>query len=69
METIEQDELGKKPPTSPPAFAWLFIGKVILLFVTILVVWALYAYLHVYRLDWLGWFYASCCHSRMLCTH
>jgi hypothetical protein len=43
----------------PPSFAWLFLGKVILLFVTIIVVWALYAYLHVYRLDWLGWFYAQ----------
>ena len=46
-------------PGSPPAFAWLFLGKVVLLFVTIVVVWALYAYLHVYRLDWLGWFYAQ----------
>ena len=43
----------------PPSLAWLFLGKVILLFVTIIVVWALYAYLHVYRLDWLGWFYAQ----------
>jgi len=42
-----------------PTFAWLFLGKVVLLFVTIVVVWALYAYLHVYRLDWLGWFYAQ----------
>jgi hypothetical protein len=41
----------------PPSFAWLFFGKVILLAVTILVVWAIYAYLHAYRLDWLGWFY------------
>jgi hypothetical protein len=44
---------------SPPSFGWLFLGKVVLLFVTILAVWALYAYLHVYRLDWLGWFYAQ----------
>ena len=28
-----------------PSFAWLFFGKVVLLFVTILVVWAIYAYL------------------------
>ena len=41
----------------PPSFAWLFFGKVVLLAVTILVVWAIYAYLHAYRLDWLGWFY------------
>jgi hypothetical protein len=42
----------------PPSFAWLFLGKVILLMVTIVVVWAFYAYLHAYRLDWLGWFYS-----------
>jgi hypothetical protein len=41
-----------------PSFAWLFVGKFILLFVTIIAVWSIYAYLHVYRLDWLGWFYA-----------
>jgi len=45
--------------SSPPAFVWLFLGKVVLLFVTILFGWALYAYLHVYRLYWLGWFYAK----------
>jgi len=42
-----------------PSFIWLFFGKVVLLFVTILVVWALYAYLHAYRLDWLGYFYSK----------
>ena len=42
----------------PTRFIWLFLGKVILLFATIVVVWALYAYLHAYRLEWLGWFYA-----------
>src|SRR5690349_19155416 len=40
------------------SFVWLFLGKFLLLFVTIFVVWSIYAYLHVYRLDWLGWFYA-----------
>lgn len=43
---------------SSPSFPLLFLAKVVLLFFTILIVWALYAYLHVYRLDWLGWFYA-----------
>src|SRR5580765_6322183 len=48
------------PPRAPaPSFAWLFLGKVVLLFVTILVVWTLYAYLHAFRLDWLGWFYSK----------
>jgi hypothetical protein len=42
-----------------PSFVWLFLGKVVLLFVTILVVWMLYAYLHAFRLDWLGWFYSK----------
>ena len=59
METVEQDELGKKTTQQPARFCLAVLGKVILLFVTILVVWALYAYLHVYRLDWLGWFYAQ----------
>ena len=42
-----------------PSFIWLFFGKVVLLFFTILVVWMLYAYLHAYRLDWLGYFYSK----------
>ncbi len=43
----------------PPRFIWLFLGKVILLAITILVVWMVYAYLHAYRLDWLGFVYAK----------
>jgi hypothetical protein len=43
---------------SVPSFLSLFLGKVILLFVTIVAVWIIYAYLHAYRLDWLGWFYS-----------
>jgi hypothetical protein len=46
-------------PAPPPTFLWLFLGKVVLLFVTILVVWIIYAYLHAFRLDWLGWFYSK----------
>ncbi|MGE3065542.1 MAG: hypothetical protein AB7K67_08140 [Hyphomicrobiaceae bacterium] len=45
------------PSTHTPAFIWLFLGKVLLLAVTIVAVWSIYAYLHAYRLDWLGWFY------------
>ena len=55
----KMNSMENQQSSSPPAFAWLFLGKVVLLFVTILFVWALYAYLHVYRLDWLGWFYAK----------
>ena len=42
-----------------PAFIWLFLGKVLLLAVTIVVVWAVYAYLHAFRLEWLGWIYSK----------
>jgi hypothetical protein len=48
-----------KAPRREPRFLWLLLGKIILLIVTIVVVWALYAYLHAYRLDWLGWFYVK----------
>ncbi len=44
---------------SEPRFIWLFLGKVLLLTITIVVVWMIYAYLHAYRLDWLGWSYAK----------
>jgi hypothetical protein len=43
----------------PTPFVVLFLGKVVLLFMTIVLVWALYAYMHAYRLEWLGWFYAK----------
>jgi hypothetical protein len=46
-------------PKPAPSFPILFLGKVILLFVTILVVWIIYAYLHAFRLGWLGWFYSK----------
>ncbi len=47
------------PTTARPTpFIVLFLGKVVLLFATIVLVWALYAYMHAYRLEWLGWFYA-----------
>jgi len=42
-----------------PSFAAQFLTKVVLLFLTILVVWIIYAYLHAFRLDWLGWFYSK----------
>ena len=48
-----------KTPRREPAFLWLFLGKVVLLMVTIIVVYAIYAYLHAYRLDWLGRVYVK----------
>ena len=52
------DGVASARPPAPP-FAWLFLGKVVLLFFTILVVWIIYAYLHAFRLEWLGWFYSK----------
>jgi hypothetical protein len=49
----------ERPAARGPSFVWLFLGKVVLLALTIVVVWLLYAYLHAYRLDWLGWIYAQ----------
>jgi hypothetical protein len=48
-----------KPVRREPAFLWLFCGKVVLLLLTIMVVYAIYAYLHAYRLDWLGRVYVK----------
>src|SRR5262249_19057226 len=57
---VEEDPRVNVSASQPtPSFIWLFFGKVVLLFVTILVVWTLYAYLHAYRLDWLGYFYSK----------
>lgn len=47
------------PARTTPSFVWLFLAKVALLAITIVVVWATYAYLHAFRLDWLGWFYSK----------
>lgn len=54
---MNTNEATGKALVHSPSFAWLFLGKVVLLTVTIIVVWGIYAYLHAYRLDWLGWFY------------
>jgi hypothetical protein len=43
-----------KMPRREPRFVWLFLGKVCLLLVTIIVTYAIYAYLHAYRIDLLG---------------
>ncbi len=42
-----------------PRFLWLFLAKVILLALTIVIVWLIYAYLHAFRLEWLGWIYSK----------
>lgn len=47
------------PPRSGPGFLTLFIGKTILLALTIVIVWLLYGYLFAFQLDFLGWAYTK----------
>ena len=35
------------------------LTKIVLLLLTIILVWVIYAYLHAFRLDWLGWIYSK----------
>ncbi len=42
-----------------PSFMAQFLTKVVLLALTIVLVWVIYAYLHAFRLDWLGWIYSK----------
>jgi hypothetical protein len=56
-ETMSVITEGERRSGSP--FILAFLGKVVLLALTIVLVWAIYAYLHVYRLDWLGWAYVQ----------
>lgn len=41
-----------------PSFFKQFITKVVLLALTIVLVWTIYAYLHAFRLEWLGRIYS-----------
>lgn len=54
----ETDYLERDEPRRP-GFLPLFIGKVILLALTIVVVWLFYGYLVAFQLDWLGWIYTK----------
>ncbi len=54
----ETDYIERDQPRGP-GFLALFIGKSILLALTIVVVWLLYGYLVAFQLDWLGWFYTK----------
>jgi ABC-type Na+ efflux pump permease subunit len=47
------------PPHRGPGFLTLFIGKAILLALTIVIVWLLYGYLFAFQLDFLGWAYTK----------
>jgi hypothetical protein len=42
-----------------PPFWKQFLTKVVMLLATIVIVWIVYAYMHAYRLEWLGWFYSK----------
>ncbi len=46
-------------PRREPRFIWLFLAKLVLVTITIMLVWALYAWLHAFHLDWLGWIYVQ----------
>lgn len=46
-------------PRGGPGFLALFIGKTILLALTIVIVWLLYGYLFAFQLDFLGWAYTK----------
>jgi ABC-type Na+ efflux pump permease subunit len=46
-------------PRRGPGFLPLFIGKAILLALTIVIVWLLYGYLFAFQLDFLGWAYTK----------
>lgn len=46
-------------PRRGPGFLTVFIGKAILLALTIIVVWLLYGYLFAFQLDFLGWSYTK----------
>lgn len=56
--TMSMQDHARETASRPTPFWLLLLGKIALLLATIVVVWALYAYLHAYRLEWLGWFYA-----------
>jgi len=47
------------PPRSGSGFLTAFIGKAILLALTIVIVWLLYGYLFAFQLDFLGWSYTK----------
>jgi len=49
----------ERPARRDSRFVWLFLAKAFLLALTIVIVWALYAWLHAFRLDWLGWIYSK----------
>ena len=42
-----------------PPFWKQFVTKVVMLALTIVLVWVIYAYLHAFRLEWLGWIYSK----------
>lgn len=46
-------------PRGGPGFLTAFIGKALLLALTIVVVWLLYGYLFAFQLDFLGWSYTK----------
>lgn len=48
-----------RAPRRGQSFLAAFIGKAVLLALTIVIVWLLYGYLFAFRLDFLGWSYTK----------
>ena len=44
--------------TKPPFWKQL-LSKIVMLLLTIVIVWIIYAYMHAFRLEWLGWIYSK----------
>ncbi|MGE0605022.1 MAG: hypothetical protein AB7O46_14680, partial [Xanthobacteraceae bacterium] len=59
MSQYERYDDEAPAPRRGPSFVTLFIGKVLLLALTIVIVWLLYGYLFAFQLDFLGWAYTK----------
>lgn len=59
MSQYERYDDGAPAPRRGPSFVTLFLGKVLLLALTIVIVWLLYGYLFAFQLDFLGWAYTK----------
>ncbi|MEZ5855765.1 MAG: hypothetical protein R3D67_13850 [Hyphomicrobiaceae bacterium] len=42
-----------------PPFWKQLLSKIVMLLLTIVIVWIIYAYMHAFRLEWLGWTYSK----------
>ncbi len=59
MSDYESRHDEARPSRRGPGFLSAFVGKAVLLALTIVIVWLLYGYLFAFRLDFLGWSYTK----------